>query len=86
MNVSKQRKHMFLLEEFIYNTKMKFNHDILGLKEKKKALIEKITQYNSRIEEINKQLGIEEVLFVPKFDNETEQPETLFDVKEDEIT
>ena len=25
MNVSKKRKHMFLLEEFIYNSKMKFN-------------------------------------------------------------
>ena len=45
---------MFLLEEFIYNTKMKFNHDILSLKDKKKQLIEKITRYNSRIEEINK--------------------------------
>jgi hypothetical protein len=25
MNVSKKRKHMFMLEDFIYNTKIKFN-------------------------------------------------------------
>lgn len=85
MNVSKQRKHMFLLEEFVYNTKMKFNHDILALKQKKKALIAKITRYNARIHEINKQLAIEETLFLPKLDVETEEPESMFDVKEDEI-
>ena len=26
MNVSKKRKHMFMLEDFIYNTKIRFNH------------------------------------------------------------
>ena len=31
MNVSKKRKHMFLLEEFIYNTKIKFNQELIFL-------------------------------------------------------
>lgn len=76
---------MFLLEEFIYNTKMKFNHDIIGLKDKKQTLMGKIERYNSRILEINKLLGIEENLFVPKFNDETERPESLLEVTEEEI-
>lgn len=45
---------MFLLEEFIYNTKMKFNNEVISLRERKKTIIDKVTQYNSRIAEINK--------------------------------
>lgn len=35
MNVSKKRKHIFLLEELIYETKMKFNNEIKHLRDQK---------------------------------------------------
>ena len=37
---------MFLLEEFLYKTKMRFNQEVINLREKKKSLIEKIEKYN----------------------------------------
>lgn len=40
MNVKKQRKHMFMLEEFIFNTKMKYNQEVLRLKQRKILLLE----------------------------------------------
>lgn len=39
MNVSKKRKHMFLLEDFIFNAKMKFNNEIISLKTRKSNII-----------------------------------------------
>lgn len=45
MNVAKKRKHMFLLEEFIYSIKLKFNSEIKNLRERKKKIIEKLTVY-----------------------------------------
>lgn len=57
MNVSKKRKHMFLLEEFIYKTKMKFNNEVISLRDRKKAIIERSEKYNARINEINKLLN-----------------------------
>ena len=68
MNESKKKKHMFLLEEFIYNTKMKFNNEIISLRERKSKIIEKIVGYNKKITEINKQLNITENLFTPVID------------------
>ena len=59
---------MFLLEEFIYNTKMKFNNEIISLRERKGKIIDKITGYNKKITEINKQLNITENLFTPIID------------------
>lgn len=44
---------MFLLEEFIYNTKIKFNQELIQLKGKKKEIITKIKNYNLKIQEIN---------------------------------
>ena len=57
MNVSKKRKHMFLLEEFLYNTKIKFNHQLITLKGRKLELIDKIKRYNEKISKINLLLG-----------------------------
>jgi hypothetical protein len=57
MNVSKKRKHMFLLEEFLHSMKMKFNSEIIALRGRKHAIIQKITSYNTQIEEINEKLG-----------------------------
>ena len=71
---------MFLLEEFIYNTKMKYNSEVIKLQSKKQQLIEKITNYNKKITEINKELVIDDILFVPKIDIESEFPEKLIEV------
>ena len=38
MNVGKKRKHLFLLEEFIYNSKLKFNNEVIQLRELKKFI------------------------------------------------
>lgn len=37
---------MYMLEEFIYNTKVKFNHQLIALKKRKVDLIDKIKRYN----------------------------------------
>lgn len=85
MNVSKKRKHMFLLEEFIYNTKMKFNNEIISLKERKKKLIDKIQLYYKKITEINQQLGKSEDLFIPTIDRALEMPELQLEISEEQI-
>ena len=85
MNVSKKRKHMFLLEEFIYDTKLKLNHKINDLKDRKKNIMTKISDYNQRIVQINKQLGVEEVLFNPKLDIEKEMPDSFMTLNEQDI-
>lgn len=85
MNVSKKRKHMFLLQEFIYDTKIKLNNKITDLRDRKQKLLEKITNYNERIQQINRNLGVEETLFVPKLDKEREMPECFMEINETEI-
>lgn len=85
MNVSKKRKHMFLLKEFIYDTKLKLNHKITELRERKKKISTKIENYNERIQQINKNLGIEEQLFIPKLNKAIEMPESFLEVTEQEI-
>lgn len=49
---------MFLLEDFIFNAKMKFNNEIISLKNRKKNIIEKVKDYNEKITQINKELNI----------------------------
>lgn len=83
MNESKKKKHMFLLEEFIYNTKMKFNNEIISLRDRKIKLMEKITNYNKTIIEINKQLVLTETLFTPSLDKNIETPESFYEISED---
>jgi len=56
MNMSKKRKHMFLLQEFIFNTKMKFNNEVISLRDRKKLLLAKISVYNAKICDINRAL------------------------------
>lgn len=82
MNVSKKRKHMFLLQEFIYDTKLKLNSKISELRDRKKQILEKLNKQNSRIEQINKLLGIEEILFQPKSFLEMEFPDHYFEITE----
>lgn len=85
MNVSKKRKHMFLLEEFIYDTKLKLNHKINDLGDRKKGLMIKIEDYNQKILLINKQLNLEETLFYPKLNIELEKPETFMNVNDQDL-
>lgn len=85
MNVSKKRKHMFLLEEFLYNTKIKFNHQLITLKARKLQLIDKIKMYNENISKINTQLGRVEVLFTPDIDKATEDPDSYMHITDEQI-
>lgn len=59
---------MFLLEEFIYNTKIKFNQQLINLRQRKIAIIDKIRRYNEQILRINNQLGKVENLVTPALD------------------
>jgi len=80
MNVSKKRKNMFILEEYLYSLKMKFNNSVKRLRLEKEELISLITQYNARIEIINEKLGVEEKLFTPIIDDELEYPEKYYQI------
>lgn len=40
---------------------------------------------NTRLEDINKELGVKENLFVPNIDKALEYPENYFEIKEHEI-
>lgn len=85
MNMSKQKKHILLLEKFIYSVKMDFNKSIEKLREKKLQFIDKIKNTNVRIVEININLELEEKLFEPKLDEAVECPEKIFMVTEEDI-
>lgn len=85
MNMEKKQGHIFLLEDYIYTTKLRFNQEILQLKTQKKDLINKISSYNQRIQLINKDLGIKEDLFQPSLDLPTEEPQSLLEVQESEL-
>lgn len=74
---------MFILEEYLYSLKMKFNNSVKRLRLEKEELINLITSYNGRITEINTDLAVEEKLFVPLIDNELEYPEKFYDITED---
>jgi len=76
MNVEKKKCHIFLLEEYIYNTKKKFNEEVSELKLLKRKIVDKINAYNTRIQVINQDLGIKEQLFQPKIDFASEDPQT----------
>jgi hypothetical protein len=53
VNATKKRRQMFLLMESVYNEKTDFNSRLLGLRELKDRLIEKIKDCNDQIEAIN---------------------------------
>lgn len=58
INFSKKRQQMVLLEGSIHKLKVDFNNKILDLKHKKTAIIQNITQMNTRISQINKVLEV----------------------------
>lgn len=85
MSVQKKRRHMFLLEEFNYQTKMKFNNELVELSTRKKNLIQKIIQYYGKIQQINGQLGVSEPLPIPVIDQKLENPDSFFEITEEQI-
>lgn len=85
MNMSKQKKHILLLEKFVYSVKMDFNKNLEKLRERKYEIINKIKDTNTRINDINTKLGIEEKLFEPKLDEAVECPEKVYMVTEEDI-
>ena len=58
---------------------------MVGLRDKKAALIEDIKRKNSRITEINEQLGLTENLFEPSLDLDLERPEAFLEVKDEDL-
>mmetsp|Transcript_13054 Transcript_13054/g.24383 ORF Transcript_13054/g.24383 Transcript_13054/m.24383 type:complete len:1620 (+) Transcript_13054:1554-6413(+) len=78
LNAEKKRRQMITLMEAVRNLKVDFNSRMLGLRELKTRLIERISMYNERIREINSELGISENIFDPIFKDE-EWPERLYD-------
>lgn len=86
ITVRKQKKTVILLEEFVYGCKKDFNICLLEMREAKKELFNKILQANTRIQQINAQLNIQEQLFVPEWDQEIEFPEKIYEVTPEEIS
>lgn len=63
VNCAKKRQQMFILESSIHSLKEQFNEKVVGLRDKKRALMEDIAEKNGRIAQINEQLGVSEELF-----------------------
>lgn len=85
MNVSKQRKYIFELENFIHQSKQAFNTSLSSFRDRKLAIVEKVTRYNKRIAEINEVLAINEVLEQPRCNPVIEDPMHLFNVTQEEV-
>jgi hypothetical protein len=76
---------MVLLEGSIHKLKVDFNQKIQELKIRKKEIVDHITGLNSRLGDINTELGIKEEPFIPQIDMETEYPENFFEIKDEDI-
>lgn len=84
VNAAKKRRQMFLLMESAHNLKMDLNSRLLALRENKVRLIDWIKRHNSRIHEINAELGVEEELFEPSFKDD-EWPENSYLITDEDI-
>jgi hypothetical protein len=47
---------------------------------RKKEIVDHVKQVNLRLGEINKELGMQEELFVPFIDKDAEYPENFFEI------
>jgi WD40 repeat protein len=81
LNAEKKRRQMIMLMESVRNLKVDFNSRMLGLRELKSRLIERISIYNQRIREVNTELAITEEIKDPEF-NDEEWPERLYDFED----
>ncbi len=84
-DAKKQRYEMILLQRGLHNIQKDLNDQILGLRDRKVAIVEKATQVNRRLAEINKSLGTQEDLFQPKIDESAEYPEKYYNVKDEDL-
>ena len=74
---------MVLLEGSIHKLKVDFNQKIQELKIRKKEIIDHVANLNTRLTDINSQLGQkDDVLFVPEIDKDLEYPENYFEIQD----
>jgi len=76
---------MVLLEGSIHKLKVDFNQKIQELKIRKKEIVDHVGLLNSRLQEINKELKVEEDLFLPTIDKDVEYPENFFEIQDSDI-
>lgn len=55
------------------------------MKIRKKEIVDHVGLLNSRLQEINKELKVEEDLFLPTIDKDVEYPENFFEIQDDDI-
>lgn len=84
VNASQKRRQMFLLMESSHNLKMELNSRLLALRENKSRLIDWIREQNKIINEIDRELGVSENLFEPKFMDD-EWPENYYKVEDEDL-
>lgn len=76
---------MVLLEGSIHKLKVDFNQKIQELKIRKKEIVDHVGLLNTRLQEINKELKVEEELFLPTIDKDVEYPENFFEIQDADI-
>jgi len=84
-DAKKQRYEMLLLAKGLYNIQKFHNDKVLALRDRKAAIIEKATQVNQRVAEINKILGKDEKLFQPTTDLAAEYPDKYYEIKDEDL-
>lgn len=55
------------------------------MKIRKKEIVDHVLNLNTRLEEINNELGVKEGLFVPVIDKAVEYPENFFEIQDQDI-
>ena len=84
VNAWKKRRQMVELINAAWNLKKEFNEQLLGLRQLKVRLIDKIKEHNGRVAEINAELRLDEEMFNPDFHAE-EWPEKDYLVSADDV-
>lgn len=76
---------MVLLEGSIHKLKVDFNKKISELKVRKRDIIDRVRKLNTRLSDINHDLGDSNDLFEPTIDETVEYPEKFFEIQDAEI-
>jgi len=84
VNAWKKRRQMIELINAAWNLKKEFNEQLLGLRQLKVRLIDKIKEHNERVAEVNAELRLDEEMFNPDFHPE-EWPEKDYLVSADDV-
>jgi cilia- and flagella-associated protein 44 len=87
VNASQKKHQMLLLESSLYSMKSEFNKKVVEMRQKKKSLIEKITNQNERLGEINKTLKLDPKMdiFQPTIDGDLEEPEKSLEITDKDV-